>query len=98
MISQEILENEGRFEVDVKYRMPLQGSYSTGLWYCPECGYNNMREHSPRTIIGFAEDQHGRNVRIHRCGKCFELYYHHTTKDVYDMFLIYKEEVNNAEN
>lgn len=75
-------------EIDVRYRILLQGQYNASVFICPECGHNLLSRGSVEFDYtkGFAE-LHGEYVTVTECPKCFDIFYCHT-RDGYDDFLV----------
>lgn len=71
--------------IDVKYRTPLKGKYTAGVYVCPHCD-NNMLKTRYDNIVGFSSSKIG-DVAITQCNKCFEYFYCHVYQYDYDIFL-----------
>lgn len=77
-------------EIDVKYRIPLQGEYNPGIFYCPCCRPPNLTSLGtelkiPDHVIGFAELK-GEAVAVFECPNCFAKSYYHASPWLWKMF------------
>jgi hypothetical protein len=72
-------------EVDIKYRIPLQGKYWKGINSCPHCGF--YPDSVTGEIIGFADSDIGLMV-ICECPKCFKKWRFHA-RDSYKYFKLW---------
>jgi RNase P subunit RPR2 len=62
-------------KIDTKYKIPLQGEYHRGIFYCPNCG---ISVDTADETIGFAESDMGIMVII-ECPECFTKWYFHNS-------------------
>lgn len=72
-------------QVDVKYKIPLVGSYNVGVYECNHCDYSIL-ECFYNHICGFSESPIG-VVKVVECPNCYEKYYSHASQHDYDLFL-----------
>lgn len=72
-------------EVDIKYKVPLTGTYNAGVFECPYCNHNILEEFYNH-ICGFCESHIGM-VKITECPNCYEKYYSHASEHDYILFL-----------
>lgn len=80
-------------EIDVKYKVPLVGTYNVGVYECPYCDHSVLHEFYNH-ICGFSEAPIG-IVKITECPHCHEKYYSHTSEHDYHLFLDAVEEGRN---
>ena len=78
------MENKDE-EIDIKYRIYLQGKYWAGINTCPEC--NHHPDSIVKEIIGFAYTDNG-IMAICECPECFTKWYFHA-RGLYHYFKIY---------
>ena len=65
-------------EIDLRYKIPLQGEYNAGINNCPECNF--YPDTVMTEIIGFADSNIG-IMTICECPVCFTKWYYHNGLD-----------------
>jgi len=69
-------------KIDLKYRIPIVGTYGRMQGKCNDCGYFVGIEHLGNHIIGFND-----SLAILECPACFEKQHFHHHDVMYEGFL-----------
>jgi len=71
--------------IDSRFRIPIAGKYSSGIWFCSNCGHDHRMVDMAVHTVGFAETING-TFQIVECVSCFEKFYFHAGVSSYDLF------------
>jgi hypothetical protein len=73
-------------KINPTYKTYSQGTYNKMVDVCPFCG-NKMNGSIFENCKGISEDAYGEHVMIIECNECFEKFYFHCNKKLYDCFI-----------
>ena len=74
-------------DIDIQYRIPLQGEYNPSIFTCPACRPSDLSGLGVKLrnedIVGFSEGFDGEAVAIYECPVCFEKSFYHVAEHTY---------------
>lgn len=73
-------------KIDIKYKTYSRGTYNRGVDICPYCG-NKMSGIIFENCVGISDNAYGEHVMNIECNECFERFYFHCNKKLYDCFI-----------